>query len=98
MQPDLFELRRSKGVEQQEMAEFLGIHKTSLSQIERGRTELTLARARQYAQKLEVPLDEVSQAAEETKRRWQERQKNPDLQKRRRKSALEHPPDLAPAA
>ena len=68
-QPDLFELRRSKGREQQEMARALGIKKAAMSQIERGRTELTLRRAAQIAAFLEVPLDVVNQAYIETLRR-----------------------------
>jgi transcriptional regulator with XRE-family HTH domain len=84
---DLFELRRSKGIEQQEMAEHLGIHKTTLSQIERGRSELTLIRATQYAGKLQVSLQEVSDAAVETRRRWQEHQKNPKPRPQKRRKA-----------
>ena len=70
MQPDLFELRRSRGIEQQEMAAHLGIHKATLSQIERGRYELGLARGQSYAQKLGVSLEEVAKAAAESRRRF----------------------------
>lgn len=67
-QPDLFELRRSRGKEQQQVAAQLGIKKAAMSQIERGKTELTLRRAGQIAEFLGVSFDDVKRAYEETLR------------------------------
>lgn len=78
MPQDLFELRRSREVEQQALAKYMGVHKATLSQIERGRTELSLARAKKIAEFLKVSLDVVYSAAEETRRRWNARQQAPD--------------------
>ncbi len=73
MPQDLFELRRSRGIEQQALAKFMGVHKATLSQIERGRTDLSLLRAKKIAECLQVSLDAVYSAAEETRRRWEAR-------------------------
>ncbi|HEY7123730.1 MAG TPA: helix-turn-helix transcriptional regulator [Ktedonobacterales bacterium] len=93
---DLFELRRSKGKEQQEVAAQMGLHKATLSQIERGRTDLTLARAEQYAAIIGVTLLEVAQAAAESRKRWQDRQNNPKATRPRRRRAKDQKPSPDP--
>ena len=86
MQQDLFELRRSRDIEQQALAQYMGVHKATLSQIERGRTDLSLTRAKMIAEFLNVSLDDVYKAAEETRRRWEAKQERA------------HPNPLVPAA
>lgn len=52
----IVEYRKAKGLTQKEMAERLGIGQVSYSQIETGKTEITLQRAASIARILEVDL------------------------------------------
>ena len=52
----IIEYRKSKGITQKEMADKLGIGQVSYSQIETGKTEITLQRVSSIARILEVDL------------------------------------------
>lgn len=53
------ELRMAKGLSQASLGEAIGVHKMTVSDIERGQIELTLSYMRKLSRALEVEIDEL---------------------------------------
>ncbi len=55
----LRELRRQKGISQEQLAEMAGLHRTYLGGVERGERNPTLLSLTKIAQGMKIPLEEL---------------------------------------